>query len=471
MVGVVGDQDPPLGHHGVDPAVDRDPLVGGVVHAHVVGVDRDLGRGGRVVEHDVGIRTRGDHALLRVHAEHPGRRGGAGLDPALQGQLAHDDALVDEVHAVLDAADAVRDGTEVVPAQLLLVLHAERAVVRGDDRQVVGSQALPEVPVVRVLPGPQWRRADVPRSCEARCSEVVLEVQVQVLRAGLGEHVVAVIAGLGDPLESLAGGQVHEVDRRACHERQLDGPVGGLSLQAGRPGDAVVHRVGLAPGRRLLGQHVDGDAVLGVHGDQGAVVGGLLHGPQDLAVVAVEEARVGHEQLEAGDPLVDQRVHLLQRRLVDASHDHVEGVVDGALPLGLGMPCLEAVPDVLAGLLDGEVDDGRRATPGRCTGTDLEGVRGEGPAEGQLHVGVAVDSAGNHVLPRGIDDAFRSRLGRYGQRRAGLEYRGDRGAVHQHLGGVASGGTDQRSVLDERRHGSPFRTRVVSRGRLSPAPR
>ena len=31
---------------------------------------------------------------------------------------------------------------------------------------------------------------------------------------------------------------------------------------------------------------------------------GRLHGPQDLAVVAVEDARVGHEQLEAGDALV-----------------------------------------------------------------------------------------------------------------------------------------------------------------------
>ena len=35
-----------------------------------------------------------------------------------------------------------------------------------------------------------------------------------------------------------------------------------------------------------------------------AVVGRRLHGPQDLAVVGVEDAGVGHEQLEAGDALV-----------------------------------------------------------------------------------------------------------------------------------------------------------------------
>ena len=65
-------------------------------------------------------------------------------------------------------------------------------------------------------------------------------------------------------------------------------------------------RVGLAAGQRLRDEHVDGDAVLGVHHDQAADLGGLLHGPQDLAVVGVEDAGVGHEQLEAGDALVDQ---------------------------------------------------------------------------------------------------------------------------------------------------------------------
>ena len=33
----------------------------------------------------------------------------------------------------------------------------------------------------------------------------------------------------------------------------------------------------------------------------------LLHGPQDLAVGRVEDARVGHEELEARHALVDER--------------------------------------------------------------------------------------------------------------------------------------------------------------------
>ena len=38
-------------------------------------------------------------------------------------------AVVDEAHARLDARPAVRDLREVVAAELLLLLHAERAVV------------------------------------------------------------------------------------------------------------------------------------------------------------------------------------------------------------------------------------------------------------------------------------------------------------------------------------------------------
>jgi hypothetical protein len=64
---------------------------------------------------------------------------------------------------VLDAADAVGDRPEVVTAELLLVLVAERAVVGRDDRQVVGAQAAPQVTAVVLVLAPQRRRADVLR--------------------------------------------------------------------------------------------------------------------------------------------------------------------------------------------------------------------------------------------------------------------------------------------------------------------
>ena len=117
---------------------------------------------------------------------------------------------------------------------------------------------------------------------------------------------------------------VHDVQRRTGDPRELDGAVGGLGLQQRLADLAVVARVGPARGQRLFDQDVDGDAVLGVHHDQAAVVGGALHGAQDLAVVAVEDAGVGHEQLEGGDALLHQQVHLLERVLVHVGEDHVE---------------------------------------------------------------------------------------------------------------------------------------------------
>ena len=61
----------------------------------------------------------------------------ATLDPALERDLAVHDALVQQVHAVLDRADAVRDLREVADAELLLLLEAERAVVGRHDLEVV----------------------------------------------------------------------------------------------------------------------------------------------------------------------------------------------------------------------------------------------------------------------------------------------------------------------------------------------
>src|SRR5215204_729059 len=138
------DHDLPPGQHGVDLAVDLVALPRRIVHVHVVRpVDADRRVAVRVVHDDVGVGARLDDALRAVEPEHARRRGARELHPALERDLAGHDALVHEVHAVLDRADAVRDPTEVGQAQFLLVLHAERAVVGRDHLQVVRAQRLP----------------------------------------------------------------------------------------------------------------------------------------------------------------------------------------------------------------------------------------------------------------------------------------------------------------------------------------
>ena len=59
----------------------------------------------------------------------------------------------------------------------------------------------------------QRGRADVLGALEPRRAEVIFEGQVQVLRAGLAEHVAARVAGGGDLLDRLLRRHVHDVER------------------------------------------------------------------------------------------------------------------------------------------------------------------------------------------------------------------------------------------------------------------
>ena len=204
--------------------------------------------------------------------------------------------------------------------------------------------------------------------------EVLLQREVEVLRAGLAEDVLPGVAGLGDPGQRLLGRHVHDVERRTGQVGQHDRAVGRLLLGLPGPGDAVEVRRGLAARERLLDEHVDGRAVLGVHHDQAAVAGRGLHGLQDLPVAGQEHAGVGHEQLEAGDALADQLVHRLERLVVDVADDLVEAVVDGAVAAGLLVPERDLVLHPLPVRLHDEVDDRRRAAPGRGPGAGLERV-------------------------------------------------------------------------------------------------
>ncbi len=203
---------------------------------------------------------------------------------------------------MLDAADPVRDLREVAAAQLLLVLHAERAVVGGDHRTG------------------RWCAARATASPGARATAAASSTPTWRPRSPAGPGPRATGTGTGGRSRRTRSGPcpgprrrpggpgrptVHDVQRRPGHLGQHDGPVGGLRLELRRPGQAVVDRVGLARGQRLRHEHVDRDAVLGVHHDHRAVVGRPGHGPQDLPVGRVEHARVGHEQLEAGDALPD----------------------------------------------------------------------------------------------------------------------------------------------------------------------
>ena len=151
-------------------------------------------------------------------------------------------------------------------------------------------------------------------------------------------------------------------------------------------------------------------------------------------------------------------LHRLEAELVDAADDLVEAVVDRAVALGLRVPGGQPVLDPLAVALHREVDDRRRAAPGRRARTRLEGVRGRRAAERQLHVGVRVDAAGDDVLAARVHHLVDIALEVGAQQRpcrASAGRRSSRRRPARRLGGA--GGIDHRPVTDEgRAHVAPL---------------
>ena len=117
----------------------------------------------------------------------------------------------------------------------------------------------------------------------------------------------------------------------------------------------------------------------------------------------IEDAGIGGEELEGRHALVDEVVHLGQHVVADVADDHVEGVVDAGLAVGLLVPRVEPLAERSAARLDGEVDDRGRAAERGGARPGLERVLREGAAERQLHVGVDVDRARDDPFAGGVD--------------------------------------------------------------------
>ena len=77
---------------------------------------------------------------------------------SLRDPAGDDAAVVEQVDPVLDAGQAVRHLPEVALAEVLLALEVERAVVGGDELEIVLDEALPELGLV--VGRAERRRAD-----------------------------------------------------------------------------------------------------------------------------------------------------------------------------------------------------------------------------------------------------------------------------------------------------------------------
>src|SRR5207248_3117534 len=106
---------------------------------------------------------------------------------------------------MLYARRAVRNLREIITPQFLLLLHAERAVVRRDDLQVVRLQTLPQLSLIPLLT--KRRRHHIFSALKARLFVVVVR-EKQILRASLSKRRQAPVTRLAHLSERVRAGKM-----------------------------------------------------------------------------------------------------------------------------------------------------------------------------------------------------------------------------------------------------------------------
>src|SRR5882724_632268 len=393
-------------------AFDLDALEHGIVHAHVVGFSADDFFVIGIEDDQVGVGANGDGAFARIEAKEFSGRDCNQLDKTVRRKMfAVDPAGIHETQAVLDAGAAIGNLGEIVLAELFLLLEAEGAVVGGNNLQSVFGEALPELFLVPLF---AERRSEDILGAFKTGGVHIFQGKIQVLRAGLGVSGQAAVARFADFFERVVAGEMNDVDGRAGHFGESDGTGSGFGFGGGRARERVIFRRALSFGEGLLNDDVDGAAIFRVHADEAAVFGGLAHSLEDRGIIEHEDARVGHEELEAGDAFADELAHFFKLRGAELGDDAVKGVVGDGLVVGFLHPGVERLAEGLALVLDGEVDEGGGAAESGGDSAGLEIVGAGGAAEGHVEVRVDVDAPRNDKHAGRVKDAPRVLRGKLG---------------------------------------------------------
>src|SRR5262249_28736730 len=116
--------------HSLGDALHTPSFIRAVIHAHMMGRRADRLFAVRIEDHYIGVRADGNRALLRKQSKNLGCGGRSQFDEPVEADTTLRHAVViDQTHAVLDSGAAVRDLTEIVAAQFLLLFEAEWTVV------------------------------------------------------------------------------------------------------------------------------------------------------------------------------------------------------------------------------------------------------------------------------------------------------------------------------------------------------
>ena len=269
-------------------------------------------------------------------------------------------------------------------------------------------------------------------------------VDHEVLRQALAVDALPFEARAGDRLQRLPAGHVDDVDRRLEELGDADRAVGGFAFDLRRARLRVALRPGDACLEQLLLHHPDEIAVLAMDGAERAEVPRPREAVHHLLRVEHDLALVGHEVLEAVDPVIaGQRPHVLVNPVVPIGDRDVEGVVGRRLRRAL-LPHPIGVHRPLIRRRDDEVDDHRGPAREAGGGAGVEVVAGHGIHKGQLHVGVRVDPPRHHQRLPGVDDRG---AGGHVDRRADLL---DLAVLAQDIGRIALVRGHDRAAPDQR---------------------
>ena len=351
--------------------------------------------------------------------------------------------MMNQLHPVLNPRPAIRNLREVILAQRLLILKAERAMIGRHHLQMIVLQSIPQLGMILLLS--QRRSEHILRILKALAFHVVFNRQQQILRTRLRKRRQPAVPRLPHLIQRVLARKMHDVHRNTSQRRHHDGAMHRLRLRNRGPCQRVMNRRLLALGERLLHDHVDHAAVLGVHADQRAVLGCLLHRLEDRCVIHHQHAGIRHEQLEAGHALADHVVHVFQPRRAQIRDDHVQPIVDTRLPFGLLPPRIERVAHLRALRLDGKVHNRRRPADRRRARARLKIIRRRRPAKRHVEMRMRIDPARQDEQSGSVYD--RVSLGI--DARAHLA---NRAALNQHIRGHRAVRIDYHPVLNQKTH-------------------
>ena len=291
-------------------------------------------------------------------------------------------------------------------------------MIGGNHLQVIVFQSRPQFFLMPFFA--QRRSEDILGAFEAGRVHV-FERKVKILRTGLGVDRQAAIAGLANFFQRVVAAEVHDIDGGIGHLGQGDGARSSLGLGRGRAREGVILGTGLAFGQCLLDDHVDGAAVFGMHADHRAGLGRGAHGFEDAGVVEHEDARVSHEELEAGDAFAHQLRHFGELGVGKVGDDAVKSVIGHRFRRRFLHPGVEGGAQRLSFVLNGEVDQGRGAAESGGASAGFKVIGAGSAAKWHIQMGVDVDPAREHVLARRIDQAcgiFARQAGAHGNHAA-----------------------------------------------------